>query len=60
MAAALTKMTPTEVQDYRRTVGFVFQDFKLIKPKTVFENITFVPRVLGSLSINSGRRPSRS
>ena len=43
----LTKMTPTEVQDYRRTVGFVFQDFKLIKPKTVFENITFVPRVLG-------------
>jgi cell division transport system ATP-binding protein len=43
----LTKMTPTEVQDYRRTVGFVFQDFKLIKTKTVFENITFVPRVLG-------------
>jgi cell division transport system ATP-binding protein len=43
----LTKMTPSEVQDYRRTVGFVFQDFKLIKPKTVFENITFVPRVLG-------------
>ena len=43
----LTKMTPSEVQDYRRTVGFVFQDFKLIKPKTEFENITFVPRVLG-------------
>jgi cell division transport system ATP-binding protein len=35
------------VQAYRRTVGFVFQDFKLIPTKTVYENITFVPRVLG-------------
>jgi cell division transport system ATP-binding protein len=43
----LAKMSPSQVQDYRRTVGFVFQDFKLISSKTVFENITFVPRVLG-------------
>jgi cell division transport system ATP-binding protein len=43
----LAKMSPSQVQDYRRTVGFVFQDFKLIASKTVFENITFVPRVLG-------------
>jgi cell division transport system ATP-binding protein len=43
----LAKMTPSQVQEYRRSVGFVFQDFKLIPSKTVFENITFVPRVLG-------------
>ena len=40
-------MNAAQVQAYRRTVGFVFQDFKLIPTKTVYENITFVPRVLG-------------
>jgi cell division transport system ATP-binding protein len=43
----LGKMTPGQVQAYRRSVGFVFQDFKLIVTKTVFENVAFVPRVLG-------------
>jgi cell division transport system ATP-binding protein len=43
----LTKMSAGEVQAHRRSVGFVFQDFKLIRSKSVFENITFVPRVLG-------------
>ena len=43
----LSSLTPSEVQAYRRTVGFVFQDFKLIANHTVFENIAFVLRVLG-------------
>jgi cell division transport system ATP-binding protein len=43
----LSKLTPDEVQAYRRTVGFVFQDFKLIATKTVFENVSFALRVLG-------------
>jgi cell division transport system ATP-binding protein len=44
---SLSKMNAAQVQAYRRTVGFVFQDFKLIPSRTVYENITFVPRVLG-------------
>src|SRR6188768_859820 len=43
----LSTLTRDEVQAYRRTVGFVFQDFKLIANKSVFENVSFVLRVLG-------------
>ncbi len=43
----LARLSRREVQAYRRTVGFVFQDFKLIPDKTVFENVSFALRVLG-------------
>jgi cell division transport system ATP-binding protein len=44
----LARMSTREVQAYRRSVGFVFQDFKLIPGKTVFENVSFALRVLGT------------
>ena len=44
----LARLSRREVQAYRRSVGFVFQDFKLIPSKTVFENVSFALRVLGT------------
>src|SRR4029078_12859596 len=43
----LATLTSAQVQGYRRTVGFDFQDFRLIQRFTVFQNVSFVMRVLG-------------
>jgi len=51
----LAKLTPSQAQSYRRAVGFVFQDFKLIPSKTVLDNVGLVPRVLGATSVQQQR-----
>jgi cell division transport system ATP-binding protein len=52
----LAHLTPAQVQAYRRSLGFVFQDFKLLPTKTVLENVAFVPRVLGMAPTQQQRR----
>jgi cell division transport system ATP-binding protein len=44
---SLSDLSPAEVQAYRRTIGFVFQDFKLVARRTVFENVAAVLHTLG-------------
>jgi cell division transport system ATP-binding protein len=52
----LATLSARQVQAYRRSLGFVFQDFKLLQPKTVLENVAFVPRVLGMPLAQQQRR----
>jgi cell division transport system ATP-binding protein len=44
----LGELRGAEIQAHRRTIGFVFQDFRLIPRFTVFQNVAFVMRVLGT------------
>jgi len=52
----LARLSRRDIQEYRRGVGFIFQDFKLIPTRTVFENISFVSQVLGVPSAQQKRR----
>ena len=43
----LGKMPRRYVPKFRRTLGVVFQDFRLLKDRTVYENVAFAQRVIG-------------
>ena len=44
----LNNIRPGQVPGMRRTLGVIFQDFRLIEKKTVEENLSFVMRVVGA------------
>jgi cell division transport system ATP-binding protein len=44
----LGRMKRRQLPHYRRKVGLVFQDFKLLPQMTVYENVAFAMRVLGA------------
>jgi cell division transport system ATP-binding protein len=52
----LAMLRSSQIQAYRRTVGFIFQDFRLIPRMTVFQNVAFVMRVLGVPTVVQQRK----
>ena len=43
----LSKLRNNQVCKYRRSIGIVFQDFRLLEDRTVYENIAFAQKVIG-------------
>lgn len=46
----LSKLKRRQIPYLRRTMGIVFQDFRLINKMTVFDNVAFAMRVTGASS----------
>ena len=55
----LTKMRRKQVPMLRRTMGVVFQDFRLIPTMNVFQNVAFAMRVVGADSRTIRREVSK-
>ena len=45
---SLTNIAERQIPLLRRSVGVIFQDFRLIEKKTVYENLGFAMRAVGS------------
>ena len=53
---SMSNISPKQVPLMRRTLGIIFQDFRLIEKKTVYENLSFAMRAIGASNRDLKRR----
>jgi cell division transport system ATP-binding protein len=52
------RLKASELPYLRRTIGFIFQDFKLLQKKTVFDNVAVAMQIAGASPVEIRRRVS--
>ena len=52
----ITMLTPKEIPFLRRKIGVVFQDFRLLDDRTVYENVEFAMQIVGASRRDIRRR----
>ena len=52
----MNNISPRQIPYMRRTLGIIFQDFRLIEKKTVYENLAFAMRAIGATPKELERR----
>ena len=52
----LSRIKHRDIPEYRRKVGCVFQDFRLLQDRNVYENVAFAMRVTGATKRDIKRR----
>jgi len=53
---SLNNLRLGQIPFYRRKIGFVFQDFKLLRTKTVYENVRLPLEIIGDKSIDQNKK----
>lgn len=55
----LAKLRKRHVSKYRRNIGIVFQDFRLLPDRNVYDNVAFAQRVIGAPKRNIPKEVSK-
>lgn len=52
----ISQLSENKIAEYRRRIGVVFQDFRLLKDRTIFENVALPLQIRGDRPANIQRR----